>query len=394
MILDNNFPPDIRVEKEARSLINADHKIYLLCLKDKNQPFEELINNISIRRISIAQKWFIRKMNSLIFFTKFYHRGWAKEIEKLILEKRIESLHVHDLPLVKTALIIGKKYNIPVVADFHENYPACIRIYNYKTPLWKRIYLNNPKRWQKLEKECSEKVNKIIVVVEEAKQRIINDYNINSDKITVVSNTIDVDYFNSIPLDRKLIEKYKNNFIISYVGGFGPHRGIDTAIKSMNSVIKKIPNAKLLLIGGKVNEENLRKLTKNLELEKNIEFTGWQPSEKLPTYIFLSNICLVPHHKNPHTDNTIPHKLFQYMFMKKPVIVSDCKPLKRIINETKAGLIFQAGNPKNLAEKIIQIYKNPNQYGKKGHMAILTKYNWESEGKKLIKLYERIKNSN
>lgn len=393
MILRSDFPPDIRVEKEARSLIKAGYEVYLLCSYSENHPFEEMRDKIFIRRaLTPDKRFFLRKINSLIFVTKFYHRRWAKEIEKLILDKKIGVLHIHDLPLVKTTLIVGEKYNIPVVADLHENYPAAVGV--YKIPFWKRLYFDNQRRWKKNEKKCSERVNKIIVVVNEAKERIVKDYNISPNKITVVSNTVDIDYFSSIPLDKKLIEKYKNNFVISYIGGFGLHRGLDTAIKAMSLVAKETPDVKLLLVGGKNNEAELRNLAKKINLEKKIIFTGWQPEEKLPTYISLSNICLVPHHKNPHTDSTIPHKLFQYMLMKKPVIVSNCRPLERVIKETNAGLVFQAGNSQDLAEKIIQIYKNPDRYGENGYQAVLSKYNWGREARKLIELYNKIEEQN
>lgn len=390
MILQSKFLPDIRVENEARSLIEAKHRVHLLCKYNKNRPFEEVIDNIFIRRtLNLDKTFFLRKINNLFFLTTFYHKKWAKEIDRFISDKNLDILHVHDLPLVKTALTVAEKHRIPVVADLHENYPAAINV--YKISSWKRIYFSNLKRWEKLEKKCLMKVDKIIVVVLEAKERIIRDHNISPDKIIVVSNTVDINHFNSIPLDREIIEKYKSNFIISYVGGFGLHRGLDTAIKAMVLVEKEIPEAKLILVGGKSNEVELRSLAKKINL-KNIIFTGWQSPEKLSTYIFLSNICLVPHHKNPHTDSTIPYKLFQYMLMKKPVIVSDCKPLERIVNETRAGLIFKAGDPKDLAKNIIQIYKKPDQYGENGYQAVLRKYNWEDEDKRLIDFYHKIGN--
>jgi len=389
MILKTDFPPDIRVEKEARSLIKAGYKVYLLCPRDKTRSSEEIIDGIFVvRRTQEPKNFFLKRVSKLIFYTKFYNREWAKEIDKFISDKNLNVLHIHDLPLLNTALAAAKKHHILAIADLHENYPAALGV--YEIPFWKRFYFSNPKRWKKLEKKCLERADKIVVVVDEAKERIVRSYGINPDKIMVVSNTVDINHFSSIPLDKELIERYKDNFIISYVGGFGPHRGLDTAIKAMVLVSKKIPEAKLILVGGKSNEVELRNLAKKINLEKKIIFTGWQPVEKLPTYIFLSNICLVPHYKSSHTDSTIPHKLSQYMLMKKPVIVSNCRPLERVIKETNAGLIFQAGNPKDLAEKIIRIYKNPDKYGENGYQAVLKKYNWEKEAEKLIELYRNI----
>jgi len=396
MVLGNYFPPDSRVRKEAYSLVKAGHNVHLLCMKkkNKNQPTEEIINGISVKRISFGQNWLSHKINALHFYIKFYQKEWAKEIEKLVLEKKIEVLHVHDLPLIKTTLTVGKKYNIPTIADLHENYPVDLYCFRSLIPVWRRIYFENPRRWGNYEKKILKYCNHIITVVDDAKERLIKDYSISPIKITVVSNVVDTEYISSLSMDKNLLEKYKNYFVISYVGSFGPHRGLDTTIEAIEFIKEKIPKVRLLLVGGNGDEEALKKLVKKRNLEKQIIFTGWQHSEKLSSFIHLSNICLVPHHRSPQTDACSPHKFFRYMFMKKPVIVSSCPSLKKIVEETKAGLVFEAGNAKDLADKIIQIYKNPNGYGENGYRAVLSKYNWQNESKKLIELYNKIKNEN
>jgi glycosyltransferase involved in cell wall biosynthesis len=124
-----------------------------------------------------------------------------------------------------------------------------------------------------------------------------------------------------------------------------------------------------------------------------VEIIGWQPFHKVPSYIEASHIGLVPHHQNPHTDATIPHKLFQYMLMSKPVIVSSCRPLKRIVEETKSGLVFHSGDPKHLAKQIQTLYSNPqlrSDCALHGHEAATHQYNWMAEGAKLTRLYRSL----
>ena len=72
-----------------------------------------------------------------------------------------------------------------------------------------------------------------------------------------------------------------------------------------------------------------------------VELVEWQPLKAIPNAIRECDIGLVPHRKHAHTDATIPHKLFQYMLASRPVIVSNCRPLARIIEETGAGLVFE-----------------------------------------------------
>ena len=87
----------------------------------------------------------------------------------------------------------------------------------------------------------------------------------------------------------------------------------------------------------------------------------------------------------------IPHKLFQYMAMRKPIVATDCTSLKRIINECECGVIITSGDHKKIAEAIISLYNNKKcarKLGENGKEAVVKRYNWKIEAEKLRKLYE------
>jgi len=399
MVLDSYFPPDIRVEKEARALIRAGHEIYLLSLGKEGLPSTEYFNGINIIRIFPSESFLDRLLDFISFTIFFDSLAWKKALINIIDQYNIDVIHVHDLPMVKTAITVAKKFNIPVIADLHENYPEALKVWRRGIKTWKRALLNliSPVwRWKRLEKSILHRVDRIITVVDEAKEHYVKDCGISPEKITVIMNVEDLNEFDNLKIDYSLVRKYEDNFVISYIGGFGPHRGIDTAIKAMSKVVEEIPDAKLLLVGGKASKEYegyLRKLCKDLKIENNVEFTGWVDFNLVPSYISLSDVCLVPHLASGHTNTTIPHKLFQYMAMEKPVIVTDCKPLKRIVEECKCGIVVPSGDYNKMAEAIIMLYQNKEyarKLGKNGRRAVEEKYNWENEAKKLCELYERL----
>lgn len=399
MVLQSPFPPDIRVEKETRTLLKAGYNVFLLAKCNEGQRKEKNIEGVRVRRVNIAG-CFVRKLQSLRFFLTFTHPLWRREIEKFVSDFNIEILHLHDLPLVKTGMGVARRKNLPIIVDLHENYPAVLQVWNKGTKGLRRIgnkILFNYQRWIKYEREICHKVDKIIVTVDEMKERLVKTHEISPEKITVASNTEDPEFVKSAKLDKSTVKKYKDRFIISYIGSFGPHRGINTAIKGMVYVKRQIPDALLLLVGkgGKFIEEQIRNLTKENNLEDNVEVLGWQPFNKVYSYMYVSTIGIVPHNKNEHTDHTIPHKLFQYMVVGKPVLVSSCKPLKRVVEETNSGLVFEAGDEKDLADKIIDLYNNENlrkELGKNGKKAVERRYNWRIEAKKLINLYRQLGN--
>ena len=66
----------------------------------------------------------------------------------------------------------------------------------------------------------------------------------------------------------------------------------------------------------------LKELITELGVKDQVQITGWADSNNVLANIKKADVCCVPHHSNPHTDNTIPHKLFQYMIAKRPILVS------------------------------------------------------------------------
>ncbi len=109
-------------------------------------------------------------------------------------------------------------------------------------------------------------------------------------------------------------------------------------------------------------------------LAKYSSAISWQSFDKVLSYIQVNDVCLVPHHGNAHTDSTIPHKLFQYMLIGKPVIVNGCHPLKRIVEEIQAGFVFRSRSAQDSADKIIALYRDGalrEALGRRGHDARL-----------------------
>ena len=149
----------------------------------------------------------------------------------------------------------------------------------------------------------------------------------------------------------------------------------------------KIKNIFLLIIGDGNSVVVLKQLVKSLALENYVELKAWVGHQSLKKFIQESNVCIIPQPFNDYINTTIPHKLFEYMSQAKPVIVSDAKPLKRIVEETGAGLVFNSYDQVSFAEQVLKIYADPADFGENGKFAVEKKYNWEIEEKKLFSVY-------
>jgi glycosyltransferase involved in cell wall biosynthesis len=214
-------------------------------------------------------------------------------------------------------------------------------------------------------------------------------YGVSSAKIHVITNAWQLN--NKVVINKRIKKQYEKKYVISYVGLVNaPHRGVDIAIKALSYVRKSIPEVLLLIVGDGKLLQSMKELVAELKLEHYVAFTGWVPFDYVPTYISLSRVGLLPLRINDHTDTTLPHKLFQYMALGRPVVASTARAMGRIINQTNTGYLVPPEDPGAIAEAIIDLYRNPektNEMGNNGIKCVKELYNWESEFVKLNNLY-------
>jgi len=389
MILsDYDFPPDIRVEKEAKTLIANNHRLFLICTDYSGNPEKEEVQGITVFRIPSLFK----NKRVLWFFSSFLLIRYILlplKILSICYNHKIHVFHVHDLPFALPSIILAKILGKKVIFDMHENYPEMIE---YSLKKQKNIffrYISHIKiSTYKLEEFLSLKlVDRIICIVEEQRE-IITKKGAKDKKIIVVLNVIDFDELKNLSIDKK---EGVDKFLIIYVGGFSFHRGLETLVNAAPIVVRDIPKALFILIGKGAAENDLKDLTADLNMKDKVVFMGWLPFEKAMEYVIESDVCAIPYIRTIQTEFSLPYKLTQYMYFSKPVITSDVKSLKRIMEETKAGITFHAGDHVDLAKKIVYLYRNKefkDKLGKNGRKAVEEKYNWNMEEKNLIDLYE------
>ncbi len=395
-LLGHSFPPDIRVEKEVSVLLKAGYQISLLCeKKDKNdKEYEELDLGLKIYRCNV-NKNYIKNRFSTFFINK---NEYNNVISNFIKTTKPNIIHIHDLTFLPTIYKLIPK-GIKIIADLHENMPAAYKVYRTNNNIFNKILLGLPEYylWKYVENKYLPKCDMIFNVVEEATERL-KKYNISNDKIKVISNTENEETFKISEIDKSIVEKYKKFWTILYIGGIGPHRGIEDAIKAIGLCKNKIPNLKLLIVGCRDNnsKNHLHNIAMKSGALDNIEILDWVDSNKVQSYIAAAKVGIIPHGDFEHTHTTVPHKLFQYMMLSKPVIVSDCKPLKRIVEDCNCGVIFKASNSLHCAENIIELHNSSSdmleKFSKNAFNSAIGKYSWTNDEKSLLEAYQKLLN--
>lgn len=385
MILDHVFPPDTRVENEIASLSAAGHEVHIACFAQDNKPLVEKKATCIIHRKKISK--FTFKASVGVLKLPFYFGFWRKFVNELFAENGFDVIHIHDLPLAKIGLEAKKRYNVKYILDLHENWPVLLQLSQHTNTFLGKMLSSNS-QWVDYERDMCQKADEIIVVVDEAKKRIAS-LGVNEKKIHVVSNTLDINQFDVI--ERKGFNK--ENFRILYVGGINYHRGIQYVIDALAILKSKGINIYFDLVGDGRYLADIRRRIVEKHVEDLVVVHGFKKYTQIPEVYENANLAIIPHIKSGHTDNTIPHKIFQYLYAEIPILTSNCDPLERIVNETHSGISYHYDDAEELAGIMEELYKNQeklNDYIHNGRQAVVEKYNWAVDGAKLNELYRSI----
>lgn len=394
MLLDEEFPPDNRVEKEAFSLIEAGHEVAIACYTLEGRAAYEEYRGIKIYRLPLSRLEY--KLSAACLVVPWHFSKWRRFASKLFAENHYDIVHVHDLPLTSVGYFLKKKFKIKLVSDQHEFYSNWIvHTAHYNTFLGKIVKFLSP--WKKYEKKYLRKSDLVLTIEEPLREIYISQVGVKPDKVYCLPNTPSIDIFSQKNFDEKIIDSLKKHFVLFYAGGIDILRGIDVAIKALPHIISEIPNVQVVLCGKIMKPYDPIRLATDLGVSEYINFQGWAPIEKLPSYIQASEMCFfTPPSNREEIHRTIATKIYQYLQYGKPVIVGRARMMKDFVEEYQIGYTINENEPEEFAERVIHYYKNYESESKrirKSCNLIRDRFVWEETVKVLTDQYERLVNT-
>lgn len=390
MILDTSFPPDPRVENEASVLIANGFEVFLFCLQYGKENDKENRNGLEIRRYSSNKLEY--KLSALAYDFKFYHKIMCKKIKHFIQENKIDILHIHDMRIARAVFWTNESFGCKIVLDLHDNYPEIMQFYPHVSKFPGK-YLINPKKWKKAEKELVAKSDKVITVspqfIEDLEERFPNQ----KEKFVLVPNSVKSSFYQDYQLEESIEHRYKDDFVLLYLGDTHLRRGLLTAIESIPFLVDQIPNIKLVIVGKSTTDAVLKDKVEELKIENYVDFQGWQNMSLFPSYIVNSVIGICPLERNIQHDVAYANKIFQYMSFGIPVLVSNSKAQEKLVLDNGVGLVHQEKDAQDFSEKVLQFYKNPEMLKEMGARAkdlARNQFSWEQTSKDLVNLYQEL----
>lgn len=355
------------------------HEVYIFSPTKYEPAEDEKLYMLRSIPLFVAKKYNFR-------VATFYSRTIAKEIKDLNLDI------IHTQSEFSTALfgkIISRKYDIPFMHTYHTMWEDYM---HYINPIKGGRGIYSKRFARALSKNFIRKAECVIAPSNKTKKYLRYKCKVKNKPIYVVPTGIDIKPFsrdnfkdeekfelkNSLNID-------KNDKVILFLGRIAEEKSIDKVIKIMPDVFSKIQNAKFLIVGDGPSRENLENMTKELNIENKVIFTGAVPWDKVPLYYSIGDVFV-----NASSTETQGLTFIEAMASGVPVVAKYAPNISEFIHSGENGVLVK--NDKEFSKAIISLLNNKQLRNKIISNALITAKQSSSEifGDKLAEIYTQV----
>lgn len=377
----DTYPPFINgvstsVLMLKQGLEKLGHEVYVVTVNDESFSYKEEDGILKIPSFPIGLMNF---RQTGIYPIKAFN---------IIKKWKLDIIHSHtEFSIGTFARLISKQLNIPLVHTYHTMYEEYIY---YIT----KGYFNSASK--KLVEYltlflCDKTIDELIVPTEKTKELFKDKYKVKRD-VYVIPSGIDTTRFYKENIDKNEIINLKKDlglkktdFIVLYVGRIAKEKSIDFLINNFNSVLKRIPKAKMIIVGDGPDIKDLIDLTRKKGIENKIIFTGKAPWTDVPKYYSLCDLFVTA-----SKTETQGLTVIEAMGASKPVVAIRDESFELMITDKKDGLFFD--DEKSYVDMIYEVYKNKKLRDEISFNARLTadKYSPYNYAKNVLKVYDKV----
>lgn len=371
-ITSSHNPFDTRIfQKECHSLTSAGFSVTLIAPWHQKKTTQNNVTVIGFKKAASRLGRLIKLMT--VFF--------------IAIKLPAQAYHVHEpelLALLPLFRIFRKQARF--IYDVHENYAdAIISPEKHWIPLfvkpWLAGFINA------IEKALARSADLVVAAAPDIEERFSR------------CSTISVRNFAPMHLiDPAFAAKNQKpdagKFEIVYTGSLTRTRGILEIVQSLSLIDPSIDIT--FKVSGWFYEKELQEQVEAEPGYKKVMFLGRIPDFKdMLKAIANADVAMMCFHPDPNLDNSVErsNKLFEYLGLGIPVIVSNLPVWSEMITRYQCGLTVDPLRPDDIAEKITIMAQDRirfAEYGMNGRNAVLQYFNWETEGKKLVDAYNQL----
>ena len=318
-------------------------------------------------------------------------RALMHRLPEVIEQERPDLLHAHSPSLNGIAAIrIGRRLGLPVVYECRAFWEDAAVDQGTGAEWGARYRLA-----RSLETRVFRTADAVTCICEGLRLDIIAR-GIAQEKVTVIPNAVDTARFTYPVLrDEKLAHALglDQARVLGFLGSFYAYEGLTLGLRALPEILDRVPQARLLLVGGGPEEAELKALADRMGIADKVLFAGRVPHDQVARYYSLVDLLLYPRMRMRLTDLVTPLKPLEAMAQGKPVLASDVGGHRELIRDGENGCLFRAGSAEALAAAAVALLERAEGLDglrQAGRRYVEAERSWPVSVRRYRGLYERL----
>ena len=204
-----------------------------------------------------------------------------------------------------------------------------------------------------------------VVLLESEQQKlfIAKKFFVRPSKLEVVFTGVDEAVFHTDPTVPKA-----EKFTVIFRGMFLPATGVEYVVEAAH--LLKDESIKFRIIGwGESLQTRFQKMIADYELSNVNLTTMFLPPDELRKTLASAHVMLGQFADHPRLKRTIQNKNMEALALGLPLITRDSPSNRELLTDNENCLFVRAGNPKDLADKILYLRQHPDVAARLGALA-------------------------
>ncbi len=205
--------------------------------------------------------------------------------------------------------------------------------------------------------------------------------------VQVVNNGVDVDRFRpSGPVHDRCETDSNSGLKIGFVGSLKPWHGVESLLDAFHLLAQVFPDTQLKIIGDGPMRDSLESSLQGSVNAHRIHFSGAVPAEEMPLHLASLDIAVAPYLSSVGFYFS-PLKVYEYMACGLPVVASATGQLNELITDGENGLLYEAGNVRELTDALIRLADNGalrKKLGTAARTTVVNNHSWQQTLERIL----------
>jgi glycosyltransferase involved in cell wall biosynthesis len=376
MLVRNRYTHDSRVEKEARTLTGAGHRVTIVAdagpgLPERDRRPEAEVLRVTRQRTGVPGIRFVLEQ---------------RRLARVLRGLRPDVLHAHDSNALVPVAMAARALRVPYLYDAHDLWlgrPRRERSAAY--------FFLNQIYYTVVERLLVRRAAAVLTVSPPIARHLERRYGVAH--VALVPN-----YPDQIgPIEPRDIRSLTGadmlgpeSRVVLYLGGLMAGRGLEELVDA----IAALRHVDLVFLGEGVLAGPLRRRAHAAGSARRVHLLSAVPPDQVVSVAASADVGVSP--IVPSCLNyrySLPNKLFQYMAAGLPVVASDFPQVRQIVESARCGLVVDTREPRLIAAAIESVLDDPDAaraMGARGREAVRDRYNWSTSAAALLDVYGRL----